>query len=149
MSSANGPGPSVLAKSLGYAGLIPFVGLALAQWTLAPAHRTFIGLALLGYGATIASFLGAIHWGLVMRDASRASFRFLVWGVVPSLVAWIALLTGPVPGLLVIAGLLWACFAVDRWIYARFQVPGWLSMRLSLTLVASASCVVGEMGVLR
>ena len=148
MSAPKSAYPSVWATRLGYGGLIPFVVLALATWMADPAYRAFSGLSLLGYGAAIASFLGAIHWGLVMRDPSHQSHAVLVWGVVPSLGAWLALMLGPVPGLFVIAGLLLACFAVDRVVYPGLQVRGWLPMRLLLTLVASASCVAGAVGML-
>lgn len=134
---------------MGYGGLIPFVALALCTWILDPSLRNFAGLALLAYGATITSFLGAIHWGFVMRDPSVQSFSLLAWGVVPSLVSWVALLTGAVPGLFAITGLIWACFVVDRKVYPLFQVQGWLPMRLTLTWVASASCMAGVFGMLR
>lgn len=51
-------------------------------------------------------------------------------------------------GLLMMAGLLWACYAVDRVIYPRFQAQAWLPMRLKLTLIASASCAFGALGVM-
>jgi hypothetical protein len=133
---------------MGYAGLVPFVVLALAIWFANPSYRVFSSLALLGYGAVIASFLGALHWGLVMRDAHSQSFALLGWGVAPTLLAWVALMLHPSIGLLVMAGLLWACYAVDRVVYPRFQVQAWLSMRLLLTLVASTSCAVGAWGVM-
>jgi hypothetical protein len=63
--------------------------------------------------------------------------------VVPSLLGWVALLLGQAPGLLLIAALLWACFAVDRVLYPRHQLQAWLPMRLRLTLVASVSCLAG------
>ena len=88
--------PSLWAKRMGFGGLIPFVLLALAVWLADPAYRSFAGLALLGYGAVIASFLGAIHWGLVMRNTSINSTAVLAWGVSPSLVAWVALMLGAV-----------------------------------------------------
>jgi hypothetical protein len=100
-------------------------------------------LALAGYGAVIASFLGAIHWGLVMRDASKQSLSLLGWGVMPSLLDWGALLLSPATGLLVIAAVLWMCLAVDRVLYPRFQAQAWLPMRMALTCIASASCVAG------
>jgi hypothetical protein len=128
---------------MGYGGLMPFILLSVAIWMVAPAQRAFIGLALLGYGAVIASFLGAIYWGLVMRDVTKQSIGMLGWGVVPSLLAWVALMFSPVTGLLIVAALLWACFAVDRVAYPRFQAQAWLPMRLTLTLIASASCIVG------
>ena len=133
--------PPVCARAMGYAGLIPFVGLATVTPFLPPASRPLAWGALLGYAAVITSFLGAIHWGLEMRDAHSKRAAPYVWGVIPSLVAWLALLLGPALGLWILAVLLWACYAVDRSVYARHQLQGWLSMRLRLTLVASASCV--------
>ena len=98
-------------------------------------------LALLAYGAVIASFLGAIHWGLVMREAPAQPLPSLVWGVVPSLLGWVAVLLGHAQGLVLITALLWVCFAVDRVVYPRYQLQAWLPMRLQLTLVASLSCL--------
>lgn len=141
--------PSLWAQRLGYGGLIPFVALALAVWFAPPAYRAFSCQALLGYAVTIASFLGAIHWGLVMRDAVRQSSGSLAWGVLPSLVAWAALLAGPSWGLWLVAALLCLCFAVDRRVYPGLQLQGWLPMRLLLTLVSSACCAGGALGLMR
>ena len=134
------------AQRMGYGGLIPFVALALAVWLADPAYRALGSQALLGYAVAIASFLGAIHWGLVMRDAARQSLAALGWGVLPSLLAWVALLLGPPTGLWLLAALLWVCFAVDRRVYPGFALQGWLPMRLLLTLVASASCSAAALG---
>jgi Protein of unknown function (DUF3429) len=65
---AEAAGPSLWARRLGFGELIPFVGLAAALWLTPPGNWPPARMALLGYGATISSFLGAIHWGLVMRD---------------------------------------------------------------------------------
>lgn len=139
--------PSQWAQGLGYGGLIPFIGLALAVWLQDLPDRARSLSALQGYGATILSFLGAIHWGLAMREASGQPTGWLVWGVTPSLVAWVALLLNPAIGLWLIAAGLWTCFAVDRLAYPKFGVRAWLPMRLVLTLVASFSCIAGAMGV--
>ena len=140
---AKQPGPSLWARRLGVGGLVPFVGLAVALWLVPSGDWPLAGMALLGYGATIASFLGAIHWGLVMREGPAQSALMLLWGVVPSLLGWVALLLGHATGLLLIAALLWACFAVDRALYPRYQLQAWLPMRWRLTLVASISCLAG------
>ena len=79
------------ARRLGFGGLMPFLALALALW-LVPSGGTLAGMALLGYGATICSFLGAIHWGLLMRDGPNQPVPSLLWGVVPSLLGATALL---------------------------------------------------------
>jgi Protein of unknown function (DUF3429) len=146
MTQAQAGSPPPWAHGLGYAGLLPFVVLAIGTWVADPEHRLAAGFALASYGAVIASFLGAIHWGLVMRDASGQSAALLGWGVVPSLMAWLALMLDPVLALLLITAVLWTCFAVDRLVYPRFQAQTWLPMRLALTLVASASCALGAAG---
>ncbi len=142
MSPAKHSTPSVWTQALGYGGLIPFVGLALAVW-LWPLHQAKAASTLLAYSATIASFLGAIHWGMTMRDPQGQSTSLLVWGVLPSLSAWVALMLPAASGLLLIAALLWACFAVDRVVYTRSGLRAWLPMRLLLTAIASLSCITG------
>lgn len=141
-------GPSGWARRLGFCGLIPFVSLAAVLWVARPDDWPLASMALLGYGATISSFLGAIHWGLVMRDGPAQPASSLLWGVVPSLLGWVALLLGHAPGLMLIAALLWACFAVDRVLFPRYQLQAWLPMRLRLTLVASISCLAGTAALL-
>ena len=141
--------PAPWATWLGYAGLVPFVALALSLRFLPAELRDFSVFALTAYAATITSFLGAIHWGLAMRDAQSTNaagsdYALFAWGVVPSLAAWVALLlaifSGPVVALCVLGVLLWVCYAVDRTNYPKFQLQNWLPMRLNLTVVASASC---------
>ena len=134
-------GPSLWARRLGYGGLIPFVGLAAALWVARPGDWPLAGAALLGYGAIIVGFLGAIHWGLLMRPGAAQPLPALLWGVTPSLLSWVALLLDPAPGLVLITILLWICFAVDRVLYPRYQMHAWLPMRLWLTLTASSSCL--------
>jgi hypothetical protein len=71
-------------------------------------------------------------------------------GLLPFVARSLAIgLSGPATGLLVIVGLLWACFAVDRRLYPRFQTQAWLPVRLALTLIASTTCVVGAWGVMQ
>jgi hypothetical protein len=141
--TADVAGPSPWAQHLGLGGLIPFVGLAAALWLAPPQARPLAGIALLAYGASIASFLGAIHWGLVMRDGPEPHVASLVWGVLPTLLAWAGLLLGGAPGLLLVAVLLCACFAVDRVLYPRYRLQAWLPLRGRLTLVANLSCLAG------
>lgn len=145
---APAPAPSALVAALGYGGLLPFCLLALAVCWPGGEGRTFYGFALLAYGATIASFLGAIHWGLAMRSGVPERMAYL-WGVAPSLVAWTALLQPTPWGLLLLAGLLLVCFGVDRRLYPRYQLQSWLPMRLRLTMVACASCLAAAWGLLR
>ena len=52
-----------LVRKLAYAGLIPFIGLALMV-QLAPTPINYLSAeSLAGYGAIITAFMGATHWG--------------------------------------------------------------------------------------
>jgi hypothetical protein len=89
---------------LGYAGLLPFLGLAALTGIYEGTEqaREFAQYNLI-YGICIVSFLGAVHWGLAialnsnespsyLAGLSQAEFetRSFVWGVTPSLLAWLA-----------------------------------------------------------
>jgi len=141
--------PPAWANWLGAGGLIPFAGLALALWWPGLGQQAFSSHALASYGATIASFLGAIHWGLAMRDHPGAGAGPYLWGVMPSLLAWLALLLPPTWGLLGLAVLLGLCLLVDERRYPHYQLQAWLPLRRRLTLVASLACVAGAAGLLR
>jgi hypothetical protein len=129
----------LMAKVLGYAGLIPFVGLTALLQIVDVVHQPSVVFALQAYGATILSFLGALHWGLTMGD-EQPSQGMLLWGVAPSLLAWASLLVPPHLGLWSMAAALWACYAVDFRTYVRLGLTHWLPMRLILTAVASMCC---------
>ncbi|NBW77462.1 MAG: DUF3429 domain-containing protein [Betaproteobacteria bacterium] len=129
----------LMSKVLGYSGLIPFVGLAALLLLADEVHHLSVVFALQAYSATILSFLGAIHWGLTMRE-EQPSPSMLLWGVAPSLLAWASLLVLPHWGLWTMAAALWACYAVDFKTYVRLGLVRWLPMRLILTAVASMCC---------
>ncbi len=133
-------------KLLAYAGLLPFMGLSVLLWLVDPDLHPFVALALAGYGASIVSFLGGIHWGIGFRNASRMHnaplFNF-GWGVVPSLLAWIAITMPAYAGLPLLALILGLCYAVDRKTYPEVGLEEWLPMRLHLTVVAAISCLMG------
>ena len=124
------------AWALGLAGLLPFLGGVLGLslglgWT---------GQALAAYGAVILSFLGAVHWGLALAQPEVATRERLVGGVVPSLVAWLALLA-PLPVALPIlaSGLL--LLAVAETLAARRGLlpGGYLTLRWVLSTIAAAA----------
>jgi len=144
------PLPVVVAW-LSYAGALPFVATALAI-RLDPAHAFLWAFALLAYGAVIASFVGALHWGVAMTvsgsdegSAQRLAVLY-AWSVVPSVLAWAALLTHA----LFLGGTVWAAtllvlafvahYSLDRPLARAMNLPSWyLPLRLRLTLVACLS----------
>ncbi|QGG79760.1 DUF3429 family protein [Litorivicinus lipolyticus] len=95
-------------RILGYAGLAPFAATAMGHWAGLPVDR--VGLV---YGAVILSFLGGIQWGSALH-ASAGQRERLVASVVPSLIAWIAvLLAQPFASVVLIGGF------IGQWLFDR------------------------------
>ena len=137
--------PGEVAQRLGYAGLLPFVAGALLVWLVRADVHAYAALALSIYAALILSFLGGMHWGLAMRQAQPSTVA-LVWGVVPSLVAWPAALMPPDAGLALLGLMFIVCYAVDRRLYPAQGVAGWLTLRFRLSAVAALACFLGAAG---
>jgi hypothetical protein len=143
MHTIPAPAPPPWARILGVAGLVPFVAGAIALWTLRdPAIAARAAFALTAYAATIAAFLGGVHWGPALRAGGLAPVP-LVWGVIPQIAAWVALLLPSHASLLVCAAVLVVCYLADRRLYPEAGLAAWLPMRLQLTAVAASCCVVG------
>jgi len=134
------------ARWLGHLGLLPFVLGALLVWLgLDPELHLFVTQALSAYAALIVSFLGGIHWGLAMRHSAPPA-SLLLWGVVPPLLAWMAVLMQPSAGLVLQGLLLGVCYAVDRRVYPAQGVAHWLTLRFRLSAVASLCCFLAAAG---
>ena len=141
--------PPPWARLLGIAGLVPFVACALTIWALRdPVVSARVAFALAAYAATIVAFLGGVHWGPALRAVGVAPVP-LIWGVMPQLAGWLALLLPSFSSLLVCAAVLVVCYVADRRLYPAAGLAAWLPMRLQLTVGAVVSCVLGAIGVAR
>ena len=132
-----------IARLLGPAGLLPFAGLAIGTWL----GWSWAAGALAAYGATILAFLGAVHWGLALRapyserGADLARFGL---GVLPALVAWVALLLPVASGLVVLAGAILATAAVEQIGSRAGLVPDdYLRLRWFLSAGAAGFLLLG------
>jgi hypothetical protein len=140
------PPLSDTARALGHLGLLPFVLGALLVWVGLPAEpHAFVTLALSAYAGLIVSFLGGIHWGMALRHSAPPASLF-IWGVVATLVAWLAVLMPPYAGLVVHGVMLSACYAVDRRVYPVHGAGHWLTLRFRLSAVAALSCFLAAAG---
>lgn len=133
--------PDRLAVRLGHAGLVPFVLGALLAMLVRVDVLPYVVLSLSVYAGMIVSFLGGIHWGVLMAT-NDATPRRLVWAVTPSLLGWVSVVMPPHAGLVIQALLLIVCYLVDRRLYPVFGLSKWLTLRFRLTLVASMSCFI-------
>ena len=140
MQSSPNESLSLTTRALGWSGLLPFVGGALAVCVGPPAWHDTALRALIAYGAVIVSFLGGIYWGSptgAAHDSSRA------WGVVPSLLAWLLLLLPSARlALIGLAASLALCWAVDRARFPAMGLSALLPLRTWLSSVAILSCLI-------
>ncbi|XP_047446242.1 transmembrane protein 69-like [Mugil cephalus] len=137
---ANAPKPALY---LGFSGLIPFLSAPL----LMAATQSFypeVAYAQMVYGASIVSFLGGARWGFAIPPGSPAQPDWMNLGnsVVPSLLAWLALLCRDniAEGALVVIMGLGLSLHYDLTLLPGY--PAWFkAMRTILTLVATFSLV--------
>ncbi len=135
------------ALRLGYIALIPFVLGAVLVWTVRADVHPYVAAALSGYAAVVVAFLGGVHWGFGLTATGRPPETVLfVWGILPALFAWVAVVMQPYAGLVLHGAALVACYLVDRRVYPRHGAGAWLTMRFRLSAVASLSCFVGAAG---
>lgn len=133
------------ALYLGYAGLLPFVGGALAVWLVPSPYAAFGHAMILAYGVAIASFMGGVQWGLGIKAGleGNALFRVLGISVLPALVAWAAAMAPfPLPYLgLIMAFIL--VLRVDSVLTREGLAPAWYpKLRRPLTYIVVASLVI-------
>jgi len=145
----------VLAVLLGLGGLIPFLACGAGAVALQGDWATRSLLALLGYGACILSFLGAVHWGLALggpalRPDSPVQVTVvqppgvlrarLGLGVLPALIGWAGLLVAfaglPSIALGILAAGFTATIIVEAQATRRFLLPpGYIWLRWVLSIV--------------
>lgn len=133
---------------LGVAGLIPFIGHTVVATTMAPPFNVIAVSSQILYAALILTFVGALHWGVLLVAGAGLSHRQIairmVWSVVPSLYAfWFAQITHPEP-LPYLAAALVVALLVDWWFYSRtpgLALQAFVPLRTLLTVVA-ASCLM-------
>ena len=142
-----------LVLKLGYAGLIPFVGLAFMV-QLAPTPLNYLSAeSLASYGAIITAFMGALHWGANLHKLGKESpgnrweaRNAWIWGVIPALVAWVALHIYIPVGLLILASALVIQRNIDKETYRSYfsneeTCKAFMTLRNRLTIV-SATCLI-------
>ncbi|EDU45184.1 repeatdomain containing protein [Pyrenophora tritici-repentis] len=155
------------AYYMGLAGTLPYLATSLStvylSWELnhstagygmlfSEANATYLLHMIeplqIGYGASILSFLGAIHWGLEWAGYGGAQgYKRYAIGVVAPMVAWSTLLM-PVEGALIgqFMGFLGLYYVDTRAAY-RGWTPDWYAVyRFVLTSIVGASIVLTLIG---
>ncbi len=126
---------------LGLAGLLPFLAHTLLAWVTSPLEVEGLMRSQAHYAAAILTFVGALHWGVVLASPSivdaRAARR-MVWSVLPSILAWLITLYDVRMALVTLMCALPVALAVDWLLYRETPVPRWfMAVRITLTTVAT------------
>jgi hypothetical protein len=140
--------PPISALVLGWAGVLPFWGLALALAT--GLDLPVIGdeaSALVSYGAIILSFMAGVHWGLAMRapdaPAGPRATGLLAISVVPAIIAWFATLAPASAAIVILAVFFLVLLPVDLWAIGERLAPTWYRpLRLQLTAAVVTALAV-------
>ena len=134
------PPPALL---IALAGLVPFVGCGLMAMASSAANDPWL-TALVGYAAVVLSFLGGVHWGLVLREPEPAlPGPRLGMSIIPLLLGWAALAATAVVAfwlglaILIVAYIL--VIAMEHQANGRGLLPGrYLWLRWVFTVVSIA-----------
>jgi ABC-type uncharacterized transport system permease subunit len=133
---------SSIAVLLTVLGLAPFIACGLAALGPNPQTAARMTTALIDYGALILSFVGAVHWGLVLAPTGTDRRLPAVWMVVaavPMLLGWLALSLGDDLALVVlIAGSLATVLGERQASRRSLLPPGYLWLRYGFTVVSVA-----------
>ncbi len=133
------------ARLLGYAGLIPFFGLAGLSGFLSEPHASMAQAWLTGYGAVILSFMGGCRWGFAAAGLGDGpSFAPLAISVLPSLYGWAVVSALPfTPAALALAVGFFALYVADvRLTRERGAPVWWRALRLPLSAGAAGALVL-------
>lgn len=144
-------------KLLGLAGVIPFVALSPPIANALPMMPADIvanaALLQLTYGASIASFLGGVHWSLAMvnftgtKAGQESVADRYIWSVTPCLLAWPAVTMASGPGSFIVASVLGVSYMMDRSFAKRGLLPPWyMVLRKYLTAGAFTGLTVSIIG---
>ena len=133
-----------LQTQLGYAGLIPFFGLTIGALIVHDADLRIMLLdAQTAYAGLIASFLGGIHWGVSLVNSDRSRRVGIIWGVMPSLLAWPLLMLPTQFALPAFTVLFVAIWLIDLRLLAG---NAFLVLRTKLTVAVTISLILSFAG---
>lgn len=143
-----------IAWYLGYGGLIPFFILTIATLLRVPLpllEGVRLDWWLVTYAAVILSFLGAIHWGVVLglQDwlTPAESQRMLIYSVIPAILAWLTFLLPVNAALLIMGALIVGAYIIDAmWLFPRLKSQ-YAKLRLHLTVTVALLLFAAGVGV--
>ena len=127
----------------GVAGLIPFIVLAVASYFKSGLIQSEIVFMLICYAGVILSFLGGVHWGAALGLPDHLNMKRMAISVVPSLVAWVALLMPENIAVIMLFTAFIFMLPIDMFaVKVRLFADWYLRLRVGLTIVVCLSLLL-------
>lgn len=133
---------------LSYGGLIPFIAATAGFYLLDEPLRTLALNLFVSYAAVILSFVGAVHWGFLLKSVLvKNLILLLTLSVLPGLIACIALLFEQQYALIIFLASYPLLLAYERITALNTLLPDWYrSMRVKLTCTVTLLILVVLIG---
>jgi hypothetical protein len=130
---------------LGFAGLLPFLACMIVLLTAGDLSvRQVAAQTMQHYAAIIASFLGAVHWGIAAATDDATQSARLRWGITPALISWALLALPGQAALLGYATLFILILAVDLYLLPALDAD-YRALRRPLTAVVVATLLIAAL----
>lgn len=136
-----------LARGIATFGLVPFIGCAVLAWF--DGYREWAGMALATYAAIVTTFNGAVHWGRALQGFSDSNqLPTLLYSVIPSLIAWFALMLPLEFSLPMLTAGLMFTWGTEQMVFIDTMPEWYRIMRHGLTTVAVTAMLVGWIAIM-
>lgn len=131
------------ARWAGYMGVLPFV-FALGLTVLGDSQDlASLGLQIaIAWGASILSFIGAVHFGLALAGRLSWSVTTVIGSVLPSVVGAVAVLIAGERGMAILVVGFSLFWLFEHRVYCDVLPPEYLDLRRVLTLLVCALLVL-------
>ena len=124
----------------GWAGVLPFAMAAGAIGFAGTDVAQVAAQILVPYGAIILTFMGGAHWGIATRQSADYAWLYTT-GILPSLVAVVAISLPLLPAIAVLAVGLVALLLGDLVLVRRDLLPAWYGRLRTQLTVAVLVCL--------
>ena len=130
-------------KILGWLGILPFI---FTSFFVFFGIKFSLEIKIIGllYASSILGFLGAVHWGYLLKSQIYENI-FWTWGITASLIAWFSLIIIFISKNYLLASLLLSIGFIISLIvdYKKFSSYSWyVDLRVKLTFFATVCTLI-------
>ena len=146
LTQLNNKSNIILPQVLGYCGLIPFIFSIICIIFIPSKSIFFINISF-SYGAIILTFVGAIYWGIAIKNSTKKGKvkdvnLMYIWSIIPSLLSLsFFYFSNDYRYLIIIFGYI-ICQLVDEYFFFLNKTSIWfIKLRRKLSLIVVTTLV--------